>query len=98
MAGVTMATIVANVANLMSEATAPCMGRSVINARVLIISKPFVIPRLQPRQCRASLKQEVTAATETWLNREQQWPWQRRWQTSTLQEEDAKEATKAECI
>ena len=39
------------VANLMSEATAPHMGRPVINARVLIISKLFVIPRLQqPRQ------------------------------------------------
>ena len=39
------------VANLMSEATALRMGRLVINARVLIISKPFVIPRLQqPRQ------------------------------------------------
>ena len=39
------------VANLMSEATAPHMGRPVINARVSIISKPFVIPRLQqPRQ------------------------------------------------
>ena len=41
------------VANLMSEATAPRMGRPVINARVLIISKPFVVPRLQPRRCRA---------------------------------------------
>ena len=31
-----------------------CMERLVINARVLIISKPFVIPRLQqPRQCPA---------------------------------------------
>ena len=40
-----------SVANLMSEATAPHMGRPVINVRVLIISKPFVIPRLrQPRQ------------------------------------------------
>ena len=39
------------VANLMSEATTPHMGRPVINARVLIISKPFVVPRLQqPRQ------------------------------------------------
>ena len=45
---------VISVANLMSEATAPHMGRPVINARVLIISKPFVIPRLQqPRQCPA---------------------------------------------
>ena len=42
------------VANLMSEATALHMGRPVINARVLIISKPFVVPRLQqPRQCPA---------------------------------------------
>ena len=42
------------VANLMSEATAPHMGRPVINAKVLIISKPFVIPRLQqPRRCLA---------------------------------------------
>ena len=41
------------VANLMSEAIAPHMGRPVTNAKVLIISKPFVIPRLQqPRQGR----------------------------------------------
>ena len=53
MAAVIMAIIVANVVNLMSEATAPHMGRPVINARVLIISKPFVVPRLQPRWCRA---------------------------------------------
>ena len=49
-AAVIMAIIVAN---LMSEATAPRMGRPVINARVLIISKLFVISRLQPRQRRA---------------------------------------------
>ena len=53
---VTVATVVANVANLMSEATAPSMGRAVINARVLIISKPFVVPRLQPRQHTALTK------------------------------------------
>ena len=35
------------VANLMSEATAPHIGRPVINARVLTISKLFVVPRLQ---------------------------------------------------
>ena len=41
-------------ANLIREATTPHMGRPVINARVLIISKPFVIQRLlQPRQCLA---------------------------------------------
>ena len=40
-----------SVANFMSEATAPHMGKPVINVRVLIISKPFVVQRLQqPRQ------------------------------------------------
>ena len=53
---VIMAFVVANVANLMSKATALPMGRPVIDARVLIISKPFVIPRLQPRWCRALTK------------------------------------------
>ena len=50
---VIMANVVANVANLMSKATAPCMGKLVTSARVLIISKLFVVPRLQPRQHRA---------------------------------------------
>ena len=65
-----MANIVANVANLMSEATAPRMGKLVTSARVLIISKLFVVPRLQqPRWDRAlSLKQEATAAAETWFH------------------------------
>ena len=52
-AAVTMVNVVANVANLMSEATVPRMGKLAISARVLIISKPFVIPRLQPRRRRA---------------------------------------------
>ena len=39
---------VVNVANLMSEATVPCMGKCAISVRALIISKPFVILRLQP--------------------------------------------------
>ena len=39
------------VANLTKEATVLLMGESMVNVRVLIISKPFVIPRLQqPRQ------------------------------------------------
>ena len=50
---VIMANIVANVANLMSEATVPRMGKLAIGVRVLIISKLFVIPRLQPRRRRA---------------------------------------------
>ena len=50
---VIMANVVANVANLMSEATAPRMGKLATSARVLIISKLFVVPRLQPRQHRA---------------------------------------------
>ena len=49
-AALTMANVVAN---LMSEATAPRMGKLATNARVLIISKLFVIPRLQPRRHRA---------------------------------------------
>ena len=44
-----------------------------------------------------SLKQEVTAA-ETWFHGELQWPRQRRWQPSTSEEEDPKEAAKAESI
>ena len=52
-AAVIMANVVANVANLMSEATAPHMGKLVVSARVLIISKLFVVPRLQPRRHRA---------------------------------------------
>ena len=52
-ATVIMANIVANVANLMSEATALHMGKLATSARVLIISKLFVIPRLQPRQAQS---------------------------------------------
>ena len=55
-AAVIMANIVANVANLMSEGTAPRMGRPVIDAKASIISKLFVIPRLQPRWRRALTK------------------------------------------
>ena len=51
-----MAIVVANVANLMSEATAPHMGRPVTNAKVLIIFKLCVIPRLQPRWHRALIE------------------------------------------
>ena len=50
---VIMAIVVANVANLMSEATALRMGRPVTNAKVLIIFKLCVVPRLQPRWRRA---------------------------------------------
>ena len=55
-AAVTMANVVANVANLMSEGTAPHMGRPAIDAKASITSKLFVVPRLQPRQCRALTK------------------------------------------
>ena len=53
---VTTANVVANVANLMSKTTAPHMGKLATSARVLIISKLFVIPRLQPRRHRALTK------------------------------------------
>ena len=52
-AAVIMANVVANVAKLMSEATAQRMGKLLTSARVLIISKLFVVPRLQLRQHRA---------------------------------------------
>ena len=53
---VTMANVVANVANLMSKATAPHMGKLATSVRVLIISKLFVVLRLQPRQDRALIQ------------------------------------------
>ena len=45
------ANVVANVANLMSEALR--MGKLAISVRVLIISKPFVVQRLQPGWAKA---------------------------------------------
>ena len=59
-----MANIVANVADLMSEATAPHMGRPVTNAKVLIIFKLCVIPRLQPRRCRALIEARSHSHTD----------------------------------
>ena len=53
---VIMANVVANVANLMSEGTALHMGKLATSARVLVISKLFVVPRLQPRRHRALTK------------------------------------------
>ena len=52
-ATVLMANIVANMANLMSEAIVPRMEKLATSVRVLIISKPFVVPRLQPRRRKA---------------------------------------------
>ena len=51
-AAVIMANVVANVANLMSGATVPRMGKLAIGAKASIILKLFVIPRLQPRRRR----------------------------------------------
>ena len=90
------ANVVANVANLMSEATAPRMGKLATSARVLIISKLFVIPRLQPRWDRALTEARSHSHTDTWFHGELQWPRQRRWQPSTPEEEDPKEAAEAE--
>ena len=63
-AAVIMANVVANVANLMSEATAPHMGKLVTSARVLIISKSFVVPRLQPRRHRALIEARSHSCTD----------------------------------
>ena len=64
-ATIIMANVVANVANLMSKATAPCMGKLVTSTRVLIISKLFVIPRLQPRRHRALTEARSHSRTDT---------------------------------
>ena len=50
---VIMANIVANVANLMNGAIVLHMGKLAIGAKASIISKLFVVPRLQPRRHRA---------------------------------------------
>ena len=64
--GPVAAVIMANVvANLMSEATAQHMGKLVMSARVLIISKLFVIPRLQPRWRRALTEARSHSRTDT---------------------------------
>ena len=52
-AAVIMANVVTNVASLTNGATVPRMGKLAIGAKASIISKLFVVPRLQPRQCRA---------------------------------------------
>ena len=62
---VIMANVVAKVANLMSEATALHMGKLATSARVLIISKLFVIPRFQPRQRRALTEARSHSYTDT---------------------------------
>ena len=64
-ATVIMANVDANVANLMSEATAPRMGKLATSARVLIITKLFVVPRLQPRRHRALTKARSHSCTDT---------------------------------
>ena len=52
-AAVIMANVVANVANLMNGAIVLRMGKLVKGAKASIISKLFVVPRLQPRRHRA---------------------------------------------
>ena len=64
-AAVIMANVVANVASLMNGATVPRMGKLAISVRALIISKQFVIPRLQPRWCRALTKARSYSHTDT---------------------------------
>ena len=64
-AAVIMANVVANVANLMSEATALCMGKLAIGAKASIISKLFVVPRLQPRRDRALTEARSHSRTDT---------------------------------
>ena len=64
---VIMANVVANVASLMNRATVPHMGKLAISVRALIISKQFVIPRLQPRWRRALTEARSHSRTDTVL-------------------------------
>ena len=96
-AAVIMANVVANVANLMSEATAPRMGKLATSARVLIISKLFVIPRIQPRQRRALTETRSHSCTDT-VPRGATVAKAKEVATSTPEEEDSKQAAEAESI
>ena len=64
-AAVIMANIVANVASLTNGATVPHMGKLAISVRALIISKQFVVPRLQPRRRRALTEARSHSRTDT---------------------------------
>ena len=64
-AAVIMANVVANVASLMNGATVPRMGKLAIGAKASIISKPFVVPRLQPRRPRALTEARSHSRTDT---------------------------------
>ena len=94
-AAVLMANIVANVANLMSAGTAPRMGRPVIDAKASIILKLFVVPRFQPRRRRALTKARSHRHGSTGSYTGQG---KGRWQPSTSEEEDTKEAAEAESV
>ena len=96
-AAVILANVVANVASLMSGATVLLMENLAIGAKASIISKCLSFKGCSQDGTEPSPKQEVTAA-ETWFHGELQWPRQRRWQPSTPEEEDTKEAAEAECV
>ena len=81
----------------MSEGTAPHMGRPVIDAKASIISKLFVVPRLQPRRRRA-LTEARSHSHRDMVPRGATLARQRRWQPSTPEEENPKEATEAESV
>ena len=63
-AAVIMASVVANVASLMSGATVLRMGNLAIGAKASIISKLSVIQRLQPRPDRALTEARSHSRTE----------------------------------
>ena len=63
-ATVIMANVVANVASLMNGAIVPCMGKLAIGAKASIISKLFIVPRLQPRRHRALTEARSNSRTD----------------------------------
>ena len=64
-AAVIMANVVANVASLMNGPTVLRMGKLAISVRALIISKQFVVLRLQPRRHRALTEARSHSRTDT---------------------------------
>ena len=99
-AAVIMANVVANVASLMNGATALRMGKLAIGAKASIISKQFCRSKVTAncRLHRALTEARSHTRRDMVPTGSKQRPWQRRWQPSTPEEEDPKEAAEAESV
>ena len=75
----------------------PAYGKTCNKCQGINLFKAVCRSKVAAKTAQPSPKQEVTAA-ETWFHGELQWPRQRRWQPSTSEEEDPKEAAEAESV